>query len=432
VRLQPDQPADDVPQAFPPTETESQELQPIALPEVALPTFPAPNQPDVAPAGAPAANVTGESAGGPGGLAGREGRRGTAIGLGASAESEEAVDRALRWLAAHQQASGQWSFDLSDCGCDGSCRNPGIGRRATNAATALALLPFLGAGQTHERGYHRKTIEDGLRYLLQHQAANGGFHEEQGTMYSHGLATLVLCESLAMTQTDPGGAESQKYRRQPVLRRAAQRAIDYTLRHQHSGGGWRYTPGERGDTSVVGWQAMALQSGKMAGLKVPKLNLDRMSRFLDSVMADDYGGQYGYLTNDGRPGTSAVGVLTRMYLGWDRTHPGVIAGAEYLDELGPSANNVYFNYYATQVMHHFGGPMWERWNPLLRDHLVETQERDGHETGSWYFENDFGSVVGGRLYITAMSAMILEVYYRHMPIYSQSAVAQAQVLDAKP
>ncbi len=248
-------------------------------------------------------------------------------------------------------------------------------------------------------------------------------------MYSHGLATLVLCESLAMTRTDPGGADA-RYRRQPELRQAAQRAIDFIVRHQHPDGGWRYVPGQKGDTSVVGWQAMALQSGKMAGLKVPKRTLDRTSHFLDLVMADTYGGEYGYLNNVSRPGTSAIGVLSRMYLGWDRTHAGVIAGAEYLDRVGPSSNNVYFNYYATQVMHHYGGPLWEKWHPLLRDHLVETQERDGHPTGSWYFDGDFGSIVGGRLYITAMSAMILEVYYRHMPIYTESAVARAQVLKA--
>jgi hypothetical protein len=122
-----------------------------------------------------------------------------------------------------------------------------------------------------------------------------------------------------------------------------------------------------------------------------------------------------------------VGVLSRMYLGWDRTHPGVITGAEYLAEIGPSENNVYYNYYATQVMHHYGGPLWQDWHPLLRDHLVNSQERHGHETGSWYFANDFGSGIGGRLYITAMSAMILEVYYRHMPIYTPSAVAQEKL-----
>ena len=32
-----------------------------------------------------------------------------------------------------------------------------------------------------------------------------------------------------------------------------------------------------------------------------------------------------------------------------------------------------------------------------------------------------GARVGGRLYNTALATMILEVYYRHMPIYAQQA-----------
>ena len=99
-----------------------------------------------------------------------------------------------------------------------------------------------------------------------------------------------------------------------------------------------------------------------------------------------------------------------------------------LVETGHSANNVYYNYYATQVMHHYQGREWKNWHPRLRDHLVATQSRSGHEDGSWYFEGDHDSSVAGRLYIPSMSTMILEVYYRHMPVYSEQAIATPQLL----
>jgi hypothetical protein len=55
----------------------------------------------------------------------------------------------------------------------------------------------------------------------------------------------------------------------------------------------------------------------------------------------------------------------------------------------------------------------------MRDYLIETQSKSGHEAGSWYFDGtDLGSLAGGRLYCTAMATMILEVYYRHLPLYS--------------
>jgi hypothetical protein len=277
-------------------------------------------------------------------------------------------------------------------------------------------------------------VTSALEYLIDHQRADGSFHEPGGTMYSHGLATLALCEALAMTREgDVEDPADDRYRRRKTdaferrLRSAAQRGLDFIIATQYFDGGWRYNPGTPGDTSVVGWQAMALQSGRMAGLEIGTSVMDGISEFLDSVSADSYGATYGYLDATPRATTTAVGLLSRMYLGWDRGHPGIVNGAEYLAETGPSSNNVYYDYYATQVMHHCQGPAWERWNTILREHLVQSQARRGTEAGSWYFDGDFGSGVGGRLYITAMAAMTLEVYYRHMPIYSQQAVEQNEL-----
>jgi hypothetical protein len=81
---------------------------------------------------------------------------------------------------------------------------------------------------------------------------------------------------------------------------------------------------------------------------------------------------------------------------------------------------MYYNYYATQVMHHWGGNEWDRWNYRIREWLITQQSRKGHEAGSWFMSDSTSAPkarAGGRLYCTAMSAMILEVYYRHMPLY---------------
>lgn len=368
----------------------------------------------------------------PGGIAGREARRQRAVGHGATAASEAAVDRALAWLAEHQNSDGSWDFDHRGGVCHGRCGQPGSGSVAVHGATALGILPFLGAGQTHQQGRYSHVVSKGLRYLIAHQGARGSFHEPEGTMYSHGLATLALTEAIAMSQ-DSSGYSSSLERRAAVrgvpslgsLQNAARQAIYFIESAQHAGGGWRYTPGEAGDTSVVGWQAMALQSGRMAGSNVKQTTFDGIGTFLDSVSSGNYGSLYGYTDPPPRLGTTAVGLLCRMYLGWEREHPGIVNGVEFLAETGPSSNNAYYNYYATQVMHHYGGPLWEAWNSVLRDHLVNTQETKGHESGSWYFDGDFGSGVGGRLYITAMAAMTLEVYYRHMPIYDHEAVGSA-------
>ena len=170
---------------------------------------------------------------------------------------------------------------------------------------------------------------------------------------------------------------------------------------------------------------MALKSAQMAYLRVPPSTMRKAGYFLDHVQSDR-GAVYGYQRPESRrPATTAIGLLCRMYLGWKQDHDALQRGVQMLGQLGPSTdksrgmtNNMYYNYYATQVMHHFGGYPWQRWNSVMREYLIETQSTIGHEAGSWFLDgSDDGIHAGGRLYCTALAAMTLEVYYRYMPLY---------------
>ena len=217
---------------------------------------------------------------------------------------------------------------------------------------------------------------------------------------------------------------------QAELIRAAQRAVTYIEASQHSRGGWRYQPREAGDTSVVGWQLMALKSAYLAGLDVNPRTPAKAVQFLDFVSQDRIGSCYGY-TNGGKMpyvdinfgivATTPIGLLCRMYTGWEHKRPGLALGVERLLVHTRPKMGLYHYYYATQVMHHYGGQPWEKWNGWMRDYLVQSQSADGPEIGSWYLDGPFDDA--GRLYCTAMAAMTLEVYYRYSPIYSIDSVA---------
>jgi hypothetical protein len=336
------------------------------------------------------------------------GRRAAVVERGGNTESEAAVAKALEWLAVHQFADGSWSFDHTRGTCKGRCHDPGSMSSSVMAATAMGLLPFLGAGQTHKQGKYKKQVQNGLSYLTHHMrlGPHGGDMSEPmgGLMYSHGLATIALCEAYAMTQD----------RR---LIAPAQVALNFIMYAQDPlGGGWRYTPGTPGDTSVLGWQLMALKSGHLGYLQVRPQTIAGATHFLDSVQ-DEEGVYYGYDRPEQRLSTTAIGLLCRMYLGWKHDEPALVKGVQILSHQGPSPTDVYFNYYTTQVLHHYEGPLWEKWNEAMRDQLVRSQSRSGHEAGSWYIKDDPHVAAGGRLYHTAMCAMILEVYYRHLPLY---------------
>jgi hypothetical protein len=164
---------------------------------------------------------------------------------------------------------------------------------------------------------------------------------------------------------------------------------------------------------------MALKSGNMAGLYVNPRTVAGAARFLDSVQSDG-GSGYGYMAPGKTSGPTSVGLLCRMYLGWKHDNPALIRGVQRFSKSGPSDVNLYFNYYTTQVMRHFEGKPWEKWNKKMRDFLVKEQAKSGHQEGSWHMGKQH-TQQGGRLYCTAMATMILEVYYRHLPIYGKKA-----------
>jgi len=342
------------------------------------------------------------------------GRTGDHRRLSATGASEAAVALALQWFANHQLPDGGWSFDHTLApSCRGQCSHPGTLREARNAATAMALLPFLGAGQTHKTGKYKKNVQAGLYYLVSNMKLSnqgGSLHESGGRMYSHGLAAIALTEAYGMTQDR-------------ALLKPAQAAVNFICYAQDPvGGGWRYEARQKGDTSVVGWQLMALKSAHMSYLQVPPEVIKKAFLFLDSVQGES-GATYGYTGPGAGQATTSIGLLCRMYLGWNKDNPALQRGVERVTNWGVSkSGNMYYNYYGTQVARHWEGDVWENWNNQMHDWLVNSQVKQGHEAGSWHFRGgDHGAERGGRHYVTSMATMMLEVYYRHMPIYRKVA-----------
>lgn len=341
-----------------------------------------------------------------------EGRAEAVAQLGGSEASEAAVERGLEWLAQHQFAAGNWSIHDYNC-VDHRCEHRGK-YRADSAATGMALLAFLGAGNTHQSGTHNAVVARGLNWLRQRQADNGDLFGEQTEfcwLYSHGMATIALCEAYGMTKD-------------PELREPAQRAVNFIVASQHPKfGGWRYRPQYESDTSVSGWQLMALKSAEIAGLDVPRNAYAGVSKWLDSVEKDDAKGRFSYHpTMQVTPTMTAEGLLMRQYLGAQRTDSSLLSGAAFLRQRLPrtDARDVYYWYYGTQVMFHLQGEHWADWNASLRDMLVETQDKAGHDRGSWSPvdpDKDEWGESGGRHYVTCLNLLMLEVYYRHLPLY---------------
>ena len=337
---------------------------------------------------------------------------------GATPDSEAAVKAALVWLADNQSADGHWDARTHGAGREqfvaGRDRQ-GAGSYADTGMTGLALLAFLASGHTHQDGLYKSNVRRGMEYLLAVQGRDGNLGGKARTyefMYCHAMAACAMSEAYGMTGD-------------PSLRDPVYRAVLYTLSAQDpTGGGWRYNPGDPGDTSQLGWQLMALKSAELAGIPTPERNRQAAQKYLESASSGKHGGLAAYrpVERPSRPMT-AEALVCRAFLGMSPSHPAALEAGDYLlGELPGEAKppNLYYWYYATFGMYHLQGVYWERWNGALQQTLVASQQKRGSLAGSWDPDPVWGGY-GGRVYSTALAALCLEVYYRFLPLYLEAS-----------
>jgi hypothetical protein len=297
------------------------------------------------------------------------------------------------------------------------------------AATGLGLLPMLGAGYIHTKpSRYSENVRRGLEYLVAHQSPEGELFLEGGfnyRFYSHAIAAMALCEAYGLSKD-------------PKLQVPAQRAVNFIAKNQSADGGWRYAPGDAGDTSVIGWQIFALRSAKLAGLEVPQRTIAGCRAYLDIAAVDPKKTLYSYLPGQPeKPTMTAEALLCRQYLGWTSDHTSLRQGAGhvYRDLTMSNERNIYYWYYATQLLHNLGGKEWVSWNKHVRDGLVAMQiADDGCDRGSWSpvlpQRDRWGGQIG-RHYVTALSLLTLEVYYRWLPLYRPTDEPASDPKDVK-
>jgi len=316
--------------------------------------------------------------------------------------SDAAIGRALEYLKSAQKPDGAWEAG-------------GFGR--ATSITSLAVMAYLASGHVPgEPGPYRETIEKGIRYVLDHQRANGLIvsNSSHGPMYCHGISTLMLAEVVGMT------ADLELADR---CRAALARAVKLILlaqnlaKNSNHAGGWRYQPTSRdSDISVTGWQVMALRAAKAAGCSVPSENIDRALDYLKRCAHREEGG-FGYQPGGGpnnpRTGT---GILALEICG-EHLSPEAVAGAEYLLRHPPHWASSYFFYevyYCPQALFQVGDKYFLVYYPKLAAILLDHQDKNG----SW-LSGDGNDRSGGRVYCTAMAVLALAVEYRYLPIYQR-------------
>jgi hypothetical protein len=376
--------------------------------------------------------------------------------LGGSHQSEQSVDAGLDWLARHQVQSGAWCNryvgDGPESVCEHGRRCAGPGRDFIFAQSGLALLALQAGGHYAFNGKkYSGHVKRGLDCLVTHQGGNGGLYaladvleprkgrptkkarpglggamsfgddiwemRSPMAMYEHGIATFALAEACAV-------AVASNEPPDPKYVAAMKEAVALIERAQRPDGGWRYTPIPRGasDTSVTGWQVLALKSAREAGVTVPATCMERVRAYFRSCETGS-DGQTSYMSRGGGASyaMTGVGMLAHEFLLDDSRCDLVRKGAAYLareaDAAGraPSYYDLYNCTFALYAADGPSGPHWTQWNRAVRDRLIAMQRPAdaGCERGSWPMTaHDHEDKAGGRVYTTALAVLTLEVYYR--------------------
>lgn len=355
----------------------------------------------------------------PAGVAQRSGsKRGAAMmASGGKPSAEQAVMKALRWLQTAQNPDGTW------------------GEKSKGAMTGLALLAFLGHGETPESSPEfARVVNAGIEALLaQGTKEDGRFSWVAGgfgspftpaPVYQHGIATYALGEAYAMTKNE---------KLVPVLTKA----IDHILKGQRGDGGWYYAYNTRegaADTSVTGWQIQALKAFQLSGIENPGIKpaMENGVKSIENVY-NPSNGAFGYRkVGDRNYSLTGVGVLCKLFAHHKSTDKMVRDAIKNIEsrevKYDSEEADLYAWYYNTQACFQAQGGTWDRWNRRFQDEIVKSQSPDG----SWpplphmNPREDHGGLQKspskeGAVYRTTLCTLMLEVFYRYLPTSKETA-----------
>ncbi len=357
---------------------------------------------------------------------------------GGSKKTEAAVDGGLRWLRDHQNPDGSW------------------GQGGNQAfLTSIALLTFLGHGETPKSPEYGACILKAIRKLIDMVNTRKGLHvDNDKSTYGHAAVAYALSEAYALTKI-------------PMVETAMNTMVETLVSGQAKHGGYNYSHNNRAnekgvsrfDLSLGGWHFQALKAAFAAGSSVSGIE-NAIQMAMQGMKKEVYvaggGFQYSNLGTDEKekvtPTMSAVGALCLQLLGdpvckevtstitWFQTaNAGEAMKCNWKGIRDYKSKTTYHWplyqwYYQTQaIFQNTGGKgaVWNDWNKSFQTELLREQYKDGHWTSphnKYTPEPDkikspgeniktFHGQLDLDIYSTAMCTLMLEVYYRYLPTF---------------
>ena len=309
-------------------------------------------------------------------------------------ESEKSVAKGLDWLEKTQNGDG-------GCGID-------IGQESDIGTTATVGLALMANGATPIEGVGSGMLRRIKRYLMiqTESMPQNDITAKTGTQLQNkiGRHAHSFFAGLFFSQIMGQGENTGP------IRLALKRVVSAIVRAQDEKGSWGSQSWAPVLGTVMGW--VSLRSAHSAGLAVGAAP-QKTARHLMTQMKSNLNGNQGWMHTLYK---NATGIRVLYEMEQEENPVAVKAFQEVLRVI--TKDNTPFTqaggeeflafHLITETMLKKGGDDWNAWFPVVRDKIVNVQNRDGSWTGH--------HCITSPTFCTAASILVLTSPYRFLPI----------------
>jgi len=310
-------------------------------------------------------------------------------------KSAAAVESGLAWLERARSNRGGYGADIgqaTDIGC-----------------SAMVGLAMLADGSTPTQGPNKNRLQEILSYLLQQVRVMPEYNitTKTGTQLQNkiGSQAHTFFALLFLTQ-----AVGEAHIPNETLR-ATRKLVDATVRAQKPDGSWGRESWAPTLGTVMGWTS--LRSSHFAGFKVGGSAEKTADHLVGKMKTEFAKGRQHWMHQLYK---NAAGIRVLYALGKEDDD---IVKKSFSEVLKLVKNgNTAFNqaggeeylafHLITETMLQKAGQDWVDWFPVVRDKIIDVQNRDGSWTGH--------HCITSRTFCTAAACLVLSAPNRYLPI----------------
>ncbi|MCZ7649477.1 MAG: hypothetical protein M5U26_30170 [Planctomycetota bacterium] len=294
------------------------------------------------------------------------------------------------------------------------------------AAASLAGLAFLANGHRPGDGPYGAVLERSMRYVRETMRPDGYLGASDGTMYVHAMCTLFGLSYLGRSEKDEGEKELAEWCRKAVnLVVEAQKV----RKGAYARGGWKYRPDDPdSDLSVTTWMLTVLHAARQCGYAIDPAVFDAGLAYVNRSFVENEQGEAGFRYSQHNfepksPAVSGAAVFVKVLLE-QTVDERAKKALKHLEGFPPQwggrtyKNYFYFGtFYLALGQFQAGDEAWARYAGPLKRLLVDHQEGDGR----WALppQTPVHARNAGPAYPTAMAILILSLEKQYLPMYQR-------------